>query len=339
MRWQRYLYTISLWIAITFLFVYAFRTAKVDEILLIVRSLSLAELGILFALNALIILFFSARWWVILRAQGYPINYLTLSAYRLSGFSVSLFTPGPHFGGEPLMVRLVQKRKLVPLEIALSSVAMDKLFELLSNFAFLAFGTVVLISGGYLGSGQKTPAALIALGLLAAPLSYLLTIHHNKKYLSRLAAAVPVWRRARGFKARFVKLLTATESELSKFSQNKRAAFRWAVILSGSVWLLLLFEYSLALEYFGLDLNIFQTISALTAARIAILLPAPGGLGVLEASQVIMMEAIGVSTALGISISLYIHGRDLVFGGIGLLLGGSLARGIKGDRESSVLES
>jgi uncharacterized membrane protein YbhN (UPF0104 family) len=59
-------------------------------------------------------------------------------------------------------------------------------------------------------------------------------------------------------------------------------------------------------------------ISLLTAARVAFMLPSPGGLGTLEASQVLMFEALGFNPALGISISLLVRGRDLLLGGIGL---------------------
>jgi uncharacterized membrane protein YbhN (UPF0104 family) len=56
----------------------------------------------------------------------------------------------------------------------------------------------------------------------------------------------------------------------------------------------------------------------LTAARIAFMLPSPGGLGTLEASQVLMFEVLGFNPALGISISLLVRGRDLLLGGLGL---------------------
>jgi uncharacterized membrane protein YbhN (UPF0104 family) len=65
---------------------------------------------------------------------------------------------------------------------------------------------------------------------------------------------------------------------------------------------------------------------ALTAVRIAFLLPMPAGLGMLEAGQVLAMGLIGVNPALGVSLSLLIRIRDVIFGGLGLWLGGVLSR-------------
>ena len=85
-------------------------------------------------------------------------------------------------------------------------------------------------------------------------------------------------------------------------------------------------EYSLALRVLGIQLEPAQVIIALTAARIAFLLPIPAGLGALEAGQVAAMQMLGVEPALGISISLLIRARDLSLGVLGLWLGGLLTR-------------
>ena len=95
-----------------------------------------------------------------------------------------------------------------------------------------------------------------------------------------------------------------------------------ALALAVVAWMALIFEYRLALEYLGLRLDIVQTIGVLTAARIAFLLPVPSGLGALEISQVLAMQALGMSPAFGISMSVLIRLRDVLFGGLGLGFGG-----------------
>jgi uncharacterized membrane protein YbhN (UPF0104 family) len=52
----------------------------------------------------------------------------------------------------------------------------------------------------------------------------------------------------------------------------------------------------------------------------------PGGLGALEASQVFALGAFGISAAAAISVTLLIRARDILIGGLGLLLA---SRGIK----------
>jgi uncharacterized membrane protein YbhN (UPF0104 family) len=88
----------------------------------------------------------------------------------------------------------------------------------------------------------------------------------------------------------------------------------------------MIFEFGLMMQYLGIQFNLVQILIALTAARIAFLLPVPAGLGTLEAGQVMAMGLIGVSPAIGISLSLLIRARDILFGVAGLWLGGFYSR-------------
>ncbi len=91
-----------------------------------------------------------------------------------------------------------------------------------------------------------------------------------------------------------------------------------ALALSLLSWGLLLSELWLAVRFLGPSLTWLQLIAILTAARVAFLLPLPGGLGTLEASQVLAFQAIGLDPAMGLSLSLVIRARDALFGGVGL---------------------
>jgi uncharacterized membrane protein YbhN (UPF0104 family) len=71
-----------------------------------------------------------------------------------------------------------------------------------------------------------------------------------------------------------------------------------------------------------MQVSAVQTLAALTAMQIAFLLPLPGGLGALEASQVFALGAFGQSASAAISLTLLIRARDILIGGIGLLLAG-----------------
>jgi uncharacterized membrane protein YbhN (UPF0104 family) len=85
-------------------------------------------------------------------------------------------------------------------------------------------------------------------------------------------------------------------------------------------------EYFLITSYLNIELSAAQTIAAWTAGWLAFLVPWPGGLGALEASQVFALGAFGVSAASAIGVTLIIRARDLLIGGIGLLLA---SRGVK----------
>jgi uncharacterized membrane protein YbhN (UPF0104 family) len=88
----------------------------------------------------------------------------------------------------------------------------------------------------------------------------------------------------------------------------------------------MVFEYWLALLFLGQNIAFWQLIAVITAARITLLSPVPGALGVLEAGQALAMAALGYDPSLGISLSLLIRARDILFGLLGLGLGASYFR-------------
>jgi uncharacterized membrane protein YbhN (UPF0104 family) len=77
------------------------------------QNLSLGSILLLLAVNVIVVVSFSGRWWLILRAQGQRLPYWSLAGYRLAGFGITYFTPGPQLGGEP-QVYLITHREHVP---------------------------------------------------------------------------------------------------------------------------------------------------------------------------------------------------------------------------------
>ena len=91
-------------------------------------------------------------------------------------------------------------------------------------------------------------------------------------------------------------------------------------------WALLIGEFSLILYFLGAAASLGQAIVILTAARIAFLMPSPGGLGTLEASQVFALGAAGFNPGIGLAVSLVMRARDLSLGLAGLWIGGWASR-------------
>ena len=67
---------------------------------------------ILLGLNMAMLPLMTVRWWQLLQALGAPVGLCTVCAYRFAGNAVSYLTPGPHFGGEPLLVYLLHRRRV-----------------------------------------------------------------------------------------------------------------------------------------------------------------------------------------------------------------------------------
>ena len=116
-------------------------------------------------------------------------------------------------------------------------------------------------------------------------------------------------------------VVAQAEGQSSALFREHPGALIMAVLISGASWAGMVGEYWLVLGWLGVDLSITQAIGALTAARLAYLLPLPGGLGVLEASQVLALTLLGFNPAAGMAVSLIIRLRDVSMGLVGLMLG------------------
>ncbi len=329
--WRRPRYW--LWLAVLLLFLWLWQTVSLAEVWRVLSRLSLGPVLLLLAANGLVLLSMSGRWWLILRVQGYRLPYFTLVGYRLAAFGVSYFTPGPHFGGEPLQVYLVQRHQRVPGATAVAAVTLDKLLELLVNFGFLAGGLLLVLQQRIFADLLAVLLTGLGVVMLAVPLVTLLSLSAGGapfsaalRLIDWLALKLSGSGGERLFTSAFYQkaaaLARASEQQVTDFCRHHPVALLLALAVSIINWGLLVAEYWLALHFLGATLTPAQTIIALTAARMAILLPLPGGLGALEASQVLALQLLGFDPAIGLSLSLLIRARDVLLGGLGLWWGG-----------------
>lgn len=303
---------------------WAIRDIPLAGIYATLLRLSPAALLSLFLANALILLLFAGRWWVVMRAVGYSLPILSLTIYRLAGFGVSYFTPGPQFGGEPLQVHLLHRHNRVPSTTALAGVTVDKLVELLANFSFLVFGLILVFNG------RLFPASglllVLSAGLLSLPVIYLFLLWLRRRPASWLLMRIKLRSKWMAAFTHARHQVISAEEQVSNFLFDQPRALLGALAISSVTWILMIFEYWLTIRILGIHLEPAQVIVALTAARMAFLLPVPAGLGALEAGQVAAMQILGVEPVVGISVSFLIRARDITIGALGLWLGGLSTR-------------
>lgn len=305
------------------LFAWALREVSLAELGRALSALQAWQLTVILAVNTGLIQLFTLRWWLILRAQGHRVPYLTAARYRLAAFAVSYITPGQHFGGEPVQILLLG-RQGVPPDAALASVALDKALEIFANFTVLAGGIILLLAGGLL-PGLPLPRVLpFAVLFLAATLLYLLALACGWRPLGGFL------RRAQSGPARAV---ASAEAQLGGLAARPRLLLD-CLLASALSWAALFFEFWLMLRYLGLPLGGLQLLAVVIAGRIALLAPTPGALGALEASQVLAVQALGFDPAYGLALGLLIRARDSFFTALGLLLGG--AEGLRSYRRTHV---
>jgi uncharacterized protein (TIRG00374 family) len=327
MRYVRYLFLL----AIPLLLWWSFRHTPLHEMWLVLRQLTPLQIWALGVANSVLLFLFSARWWLILRAMGHRIPYFTLAGYRLAGFGISYFTPGPQFGGEPLQVYLVERDHCVPRATAIASVSLDKVLEMLVNFMFLA-GGIALTLQGKIFPGTAGSHALGSVLVLLAPLIGLLVAvwagRHPVSALWRLVIRFLPYRQLKNtaYTENFYQIIKTSEDRTAHFCRTQPASMGLALFVSGVVWAGIMGEFWLASTFLGLNLGLAPVIGMLTAARLAFLLPLPAGLGALEASQVFVLTAMGLNPTLGLSLTLLIRVRDITLGVLGLWWGGLALR-------------
>ena len=323
-RNTRYFRAFAIYAILALLLWWALRTVPFIDIWNALRQLKLWQIGTLLALNVFVLVTMTGRWWAILHTENPNIPFLQLLRYRLAVFGLSYFTPGPQVGGEPLQVIYLQRDYGVTFARATAAVIMDKLLEFLANFILLGIGLVAAVRVGLVTrEGTQAIGSLIPLAvILLWPLVHLVLLYRGQYPISALVRAVMSVTK----KQQWMRLIIVSERMAGAFTRRRPLSLLTALGFSLLSWTGMAIEYFMMAGFLQAQLTVEQTLAALTAALFAFLMPLPGGLGALEASQVYVMTAFGHPAAIGIGISLLIRARDILNGGLGLLLAG---RGIR----------
>lgn len=320
----RVLRSVILYLVLITLIYFALRNAPFAEIWTALRQLQLSQIGILLAINAGVILAMTARWWIIVRAENPSIPFRPLIKYRLAVFGLSYFTPGPQVGGEPLQMYYLKHNHGLSFARATSAVIMDKLLEFLANFLLIGAGLTAAVRVGMISqNGTQALGSLIPMAVvLAWPVIHLVLLRRGRYPLSGLLRfAMPLMG-----SPDWARLIMVSERMAASFTRRKLPALLGAFLFSILAWAGMAVEYFLIADFLNATLTFEQILAALTAALFAFLLPLPGGLGALEASQVYALTTMGYAPSIGISLSLLMRARDILNGGVGLLLAGKFVR-------------
>ena len=313
---RKHLPRLLLLLLLAALLYFALRNAPLTEIWSTLRQLRLWQIAALMGVNAGIYALVTFRWWIITQAEAKRVPYFPLLLVRVAVFGVSYFTLGPQVGGEPLQVLALRHRYGLTYTRATATVLMDKLLEFLANFVLLAFGLAAIFEAGILPTNGSRPiVSLIGIVLLLAwPPIHIILLRHGGHPISSILRVFP--------KNKATRFLAASERMAGAFCRRHFKALLAAVFVSLLGALGMVGEYFLITFFLNIELTSWQVVASWTMSWLAFLVPLPGGLGALEASQVFALGAFGVSAASALGVTLLIRARDLLIGGLGLLLAG-----------------
>jgi uncharacterized membrane protein YbhN (UPF0104 family) len=297
---------------------WALRHAPLPEIWVAVRRLQSWQITALLGMNALSYLLFTLRWWTIVQAENRKISFWPLLRVRVAVFGVSYFTFGPQVGGEALQVLVLRRAYGLTYTHATASVLMDKLLEFLINFLLLALGLAAVLQHGVLleNGMQRTGSLFLLTVLVAWPPCHLILLQQRRHPLTLVLRALP-WVPQSSRPLRFIR---AAENLAGRFCRRHPRRLLAALAFSGLAGAGLLLDYWLLAGFLQLPLSFWEAIAGWWMGWLALLLPLPGGLGAMEASQVFALSQFGFGAASALSVALVMRGRDLLVGGLGLLL-------------------
>lgn len=315
-----FLRVFSVYSVLAVLLYFALRNAPLAELWNTLLQLRPWQIVILIGLNLFIYALITLRWWIIVRAENKLVAYFPLLLVRVAVFGVSYFTFGPHVGGEPLQVFYLQRKYKLTFTHATASVIMDKLLELLANFFLLAVGLTAIFREGILSTnGRSSWLSLSGLVILCIwPLVHIFLLYKRKYPVSAMLRSIPFIKKD----SKVVRFIAASERLAGAFCRRHLSSLLSAIIISLCAAVGMVSEFALIVNFLDIRLPFWQTIAAWTAGWLALLVPLPGGLGALEASEVFALGIFGVSAASAIGVTLVMRGRDLLIGGLGLLLAG-----------------
>jgi len=255
------------------------------------------------------------RWSFILKQMGHPVGFAALIRGRMGANFLSYITPGPQFGGEPFQVYCLVRRHQVPAEAASASVAVDRLLELMGTLLFLSLGGAVVLPSLV----ENRATMLTVMAVMAGVVLFIGIL------LYRLATGGAPFSRLIGRAAPFVGWRKGVRKLVSSLQEGERQAsgiltdrlcgwYAWGGLLQ---WLGFLAELWLIYAFMGLPLGAYALLTVAVAARLAFLLPLPGGLGALEASQMLALTSLGGDPAMAAAACGIMRVRDLVVISIG----------------------
>ncbi len=276
--------------------------------------------GLLFALfNLFILAAMCWRWHFILRQMQFPVPFGSLILYRMGANTLSYVTPGPQFGGEPFQVYCLTALQGVAPTAASAAVAVDRLVELAGNLLFLSIAGIGVLRTLAPEAAAVKPALTIMAGVGLGTALLLGAMAVGCHPISRLVA----WGgRRTGWSRKLARLIDFVQASESRAAPILTARHLRCYTLAAAVqWGAFLAELGLIYAFLGVTLSAPALLTLAVAARLAFLMPLPGGWGVLEAGQVAAFAGLGGDPTVAMAACLIMRARDLVLiaAGAGLL--------------------
>jgi uncharacterized protein (TIRG00374 family) len=264
--------------------------------------------------------------WHLLRTWGWAVAFpddkrpaLTrLFRVRLAADAISFFTVRG-LAGEPLKVLLLYDR--VAPEVSTAAIALERLAFAVMGTAIAGVVSIFAITRLAMPGGWDTMFAMLAVGavVLLGITSYMAR-RRSEYYLEHVVTVLDRITGKRLERHRVVRFILDVEHVLLDLLRGDRRRLVIVTVLPVVCYLMMAAEVWLVFWAIGLPITPTESLTVETFARLASVASAfvPGNIGTLEASNVAVVNALGLAG--GGSLALARRIRALLWAGLGLLL-------------------
>lgn len=282
------------------------------------------------ALWAVLYIFNTAAWWLIINSQSAPasdkqpshVSFLWLYKITISGFALNYATPGGLMGGEPYKIMSLSPK--IGTERATSSVILHTMTHIFSHFWFWLISCVLFVMTETLNVLTSSILVLVTLFCLTAIWFF---IKGYKKGIARtvmtILSHIPFIKKwAQRMIERYSDNLTTIDHQIASLHNQNRRTFVLAVLLELSCRIVSALEIMFVLLVIMPEVNFVQCILilAFTSLIANMLFFIPLQLGGREGGFLMSVNGLGMTASAGIFVALIVRLRELIWTGIGLLL-------------------
>ncbi len=282
------------------------------------------------ALWAVLYIFNTAAWWLIINSQSAPasdkqpshVSFLWLYKITVSGFALNYATPGGLMGGEPYKIMSLSSK--IGTERATSSVILHTMTHIFSHFWFWLISCVLFVMTEPLNVLTSSILVIVTLFCLTAIWFF---IKGYKKGIARtvmtILSHIPFIKKwAQRMIERYSDNLTTIDHQIASLHNQNRRTFVLAVILELSCRIVSALEIMFVLLVMMPEVDYIQCILilAFTSLIANMLFFIPLQLGGREGGFLMSVNGLGMTASAGIFVALIVRLRELIWTGIGLLL-------------------
>lgn len=260
----------------------------------------------------------ACAWSLVQAAYFRPVPLLRLFRAKIISDSLNALIPSANVGGDAARAFMI--RRYAPLKESIPGVMVDKTVEFSAGALFLISGFLLSLLFIKLPGWMNTAAAVcLGASLIGIAILVVFQLKGVRWTLDRVAKIVP----------RVGRFAAKREEHISELDRNLRFVYRnlkprtvLAALLHYSTRIMGAAEIYIILRVLGSQVTFIQAIFTATGVTIinTAFFVVPGHLGVMESAHVVILQSLGFSAALGLSLGLIRRIRKLATIAIGLIL-------------------